>query len=377
VSSLLVDPCIRDIKENRDGYSPEPEREARVRLHVSKLRRWSYKLRFPPVADHVSQRSLPEPTIRLRLRHRAGSLVCCVLILGWGGAVGATNDTQIMQLCLKTIGDTVATSPSSAANMGGAIDSTISAEGPIFLDHNETIGSGETNVNVLAQTEDLDLVTHTGVDLNVRANTVVVAASYGLTDRLDLSLVLPVVQEHIDVRTTGTFTGHTAVTFAGASDLAVRLKYRLLPWLSTLLKASFPTGNPDKGLGAGEYFLTPGLTASEIFGPVQLNALINYNVDLSFPSKSSLSYGAGVATLLRPWLGVAVEFLGESGTGAQDPLIIFGTDYSQQHTFAVAFGLRAILPYDFMAFVAGSYALNRGGLRANSVFPTIGVGGHF
>jgi hypothetical protein len=262
--------------------------------------------------------------------------------------------------------------------MGGAIDSTQEARGPIFLDHDETIGQGNSNVNVLAQTEDMELKTHTGVDLSVRFNTVVVAASYGLTNNLDASFVLPIVQEHVDVRTTGALVGHTAVSFSGPSDLGVRLKYHLLPWLSVLLKASFPTGNPDKGLGAGDYFLTPGFAARKIIGPVQLNGLVNYNVDLSFPNKSSVSYGVGVATLLRPWLGVAVEFLGESGSGAEDPLILFGTDYSQQHTFALAFGRRAVLPHGFMAFVAGTYALNTsGGLRDHGVFPTIGIGGNF
>ena len=285
----------------------------------------------------------------------------------------------VMLLCLKTIGDTVVMSPTSPANMSGAIDSTLEAEGPIFIDHNDTIGSGSTNVNVLAQDEDLELVTHTGVNLNVRANTVVVAASHGFTDNLDLSLVLPIVQENIDVRTTGALVGHTVVTFAGASDFVVRLKYRLLPWLSGLLKATFPTGNPANGLGTGEYFLSPGLAASKQLGPVQLNGYVTYNVDLSFPSKSSLSYGTGIATQLYwPWLGGAVEFLGESGTGAEDPLIILGTDYSQQHTFILAFGLRAVLPHSFMLFAAGSYALNTGGgLRARSVFPTIGIGGRF
>jgi len=282
-----------------------------------------------------------------------------------------------MLLCLKTIGDTVATSPTSAANMGGAIDSTLAARGPIFLDHNETIGAGETNINVLAQTEDLELETSTGFDLNVRANTVVVAASHGFTDNLDLSLVLPIVQENVDVRTTGALVGHTEVTFSGASDLGVRLKYRLLPWLSALLKATFPTGNPDTGLGAGDYFLSPGLAASTVVGPVQLNALVNFNVDLSYARKSSISYGAGVATQLYwPWLGVAVEFLGESG-GSPDPLLILGTDYSQNQTFALAFGLRAVLPHSFMVFAAGTYALNPSGLRASGVFPTIGIGGRF
>jgi len=282
-----------------------------------------------------------------------------------------------MLLCLKTIGDTVATSPTSPANMGGAIDSTESARGPLFLDHDETIGEDETNVNVLAQTEDLELVTHTGVDLSVRANTVVVAVSHGFTDNLDLSLVFPIVQENIDVRTTGALVGHTAVTFAGASDLAVRLKYRITPWLAALLKATFPTGNPNEGLGTGEYFLSPGLAASTIVGPIQLNALVNFNVDLSYARKSSISYGVGVATLLYfDWLGAAVEFLGETG-GSPDPLIILGTDYAQNQTFALAFGLRAVLPHDFMLFAAGSYALSHGGLRAHSVFPTVGIGARF
>jgi len=263
--------------------------------------------------------------------------------------------------------------------MGGAIDSTLTPVGPIFIDHDDTIGENETNANILAQTEDLSLVTHSGVNLSVRANTVVLAVSHGITPKLDVSLVLPVVQEEVDVHVTGPLSGHTYVTFSGPSDLGVRLKYELLPWLAGLLKATFPTGNPNNGLGTGDYFLSPGLAASQVAGPVQLNAFLYYNVDLSFPSKSSLSYGLGVATLLYwSWLGIAVEFLGESGTGAVDPLIILGTDYAQQHTLAIAFGLRAVLPHGFMIFTAGSYAINHeGGLRDNSVFPTIGIGGRF
>jgi len=284
-----------------------------------------------------------------------------------------------MLLCLQTIGDTVATAPTSPANMGGAIDSTIEAEGPIFIDHDDTIGAGATNANVLAQTEELELHTRTGVDLSVRANTVVLAVSHGLTDRLDVSLVLPVVQETVNVTvSTPVLVGHTAVRFSGPSDLAVRLKYHLLPWLAALLKATFPTGNPQTGLGTGDYWVSPGLAASTGVGPLQLNGFTTYNVNLSFPAKSSLSYGAGVATLLGvSWLGGAVEVLGESGTGAVDPLVILGTDYAQRHTVALAFGLRAVLPHGVMVFAAGSYALTHGGLRARGVVPTVGLGGTF
>jgi len=284
--------------------------------------------------------------------------------------------TAVLLICLTALGNTVATSPTSPANMG-AIDSTLEAEGPIFLDHTETIGAGETSATVIAQTEDEELVTQSGVDLSVRANTVVLAVSHGITPHLDVALVLPVIQERVQVTVRGPLTGHTTVTFAGPSDLALRLKYRLTPWLVALLKATFPTGNPSQGLGGGDYLLSPGLVARRRVGPVELNALALVNVDLSFPRKTSLSYGAGVATLLYwPWLGGAVEFLAESG-GSPDPLIILGTDYAQVHTFALAFGLRAVLPHGVMLFVAGSYALNHGGLRARGVFPTVGIGGRF
>ena len=287
--------------------------------------------------------------------------------------------TAVLLVCLQTLGDTVVLSPASPTNMDGAIDSTEDPTGPIFLPHADTLGSGNTNVNVLSQTTDETLHTFSGVSLAVRLNTVVVALSHGITDRLDASLVLPIVQENIAVTVTGAAVGHSTVTFSGPSDLGVRLKYQLRPGLAAILKATFPTGNPAKGLGTGSYFLTPGLAAMTTLGPFQLNARVAYNVDLSFAKKSSLAYGAGVSTLIPPfpWLGAAVEFLGQSGTGPQDALILFGVDYSQRHEEILAFGLRAALPHNVMVFTAGSYALNRGGLRDDRVFPTLGIGGRF
>src|SRR5215475_12988765 len=142
----------------------------------------------------------------------------------------------VLLVCLQTLGDTVVLSPSSPANMDGVIDAPTDPLEPLFLPAAETIGSGETTVATLAQTTDETLHTATGVSLAVRANTVVLAASRGLTDRLDATLVLPVVQEHVHVTVTGAATGHSTVTFAGPSDFSARLKYQLLPGLAALLK---------------------------------------------------------------------------------------------------------------------------------------------
>lgn len=286
--------------------------------------------------------------------------------------------TAALLVCLQALGDTVVLSPTSPANMNGAIDSTMEPRGPLYLDHDETLGAGATNVNVLAQTTDETLETATGISLAVRANTIVVALSHGLTDHLDASLVLPIIQEEVTATVTGPVVGHTYVTFSGPSDLGVRLKYHLADGLAATLKATFPTGDHSTGLGGGAYFLSPGVTASTRLGPVQLNAMVAYNVNLSYTDHSAVSYGAGLSTLLLPWLGATVEFLGESGTGVVDPLLLFGTDYSQRDLLALAFGLRAVVSPHWMVFVAGSYTINHaGGLRDASVFPTLGLGGTF
>jgi len=285
----------------------------------------------------------------------------------------------VMLLCLQTIGDSVVLSPASVANMDGAIDSTMDPVGPLYLPDDDTLGKGTSNAPVLAQTQDLTLTTSSGVALAVRVNTIVLAFSHGFTDRLDGSLVLPIVQENVHATvTTGALSGHTQVSFSGPSDLSLRLKYQLIPGLAAMLKAIFPTGNPQNGLGTGSYFLTPGLAAGTTLGPVQLNARIAYNVDLSFANKSSVNYGGGIAApVYFPWLGAAVEFLGQSGTGAEDSLILFGVDYAQRHSEILAFGFRAVVHPRLMAFVAGSYALTRGGLRDDRVFPTLGFVGTF
>jgi|SRR5215475_297519 len=284
----------------------------------------------------------------------------------------------VLLVCLQTLGDTVVLSPSSPANMDGVIDSPMPPPGPLFLPGADTLGAGESDATALTQTTDLSLHTATGVSLAVRANTVVVALSHGLTDRLDAALVLPVVQEHVTITVSGSAVGHSTVTFAGPSDLSARLKYVVAPGLAATLKATFPTGNPQNGLGTGRYFLTPGLAATTTLGPVQLNARVSYDVDLSFTSQSAVNYGGGIAApLYVPWLGVAVEFLGQSGTGTEDSLILFGVDYAQRHTEILAFGLRAFVHPQLMVFVAGSYALTRGGLRDDRVFPTVGLVGTF
>jgi hypothetical protein len=289
------------------------------------------------------------------------------------------DPAAVLLLCLPLVGDTIVRGPTAPPNARGAIDSTLETLGPIYLDHTATVGAGKTNVNLLAQTTPYVLGTSTGVDLRIRATTVVLAASHGVTDHLDASLVLPILQETVEAAVRqGPISGHTTTTVSGASDLGARLKYHVAPGVAATLEATFPTGDPTRGLGTGDYWLSPGLVATITRGPVQLSARAAFDVNLSRAGESTVSYGASASVLLWPHhLALAAEVLGQSAPFQLAPIEILGIDYSARHVVDVVVGVRVPITHNVMAFVAGSYALVAGGLRADGVFPTAGVGGTF
>src|SRR5262245_50199002 len=283
----------------------------------------------------------------------------------------------VFPLCLQNIEESAVLSPTSPANMDGVIDSSEEPLGPIFLDHPDTIGQGNLNTNALAETGVLQLHAapraQTSVHFDVRTTIMVVAASYGITDHLDAGLVIPVIQEDVDVHVRiGPFSGRTTFSAAGVSDLSVRLKYQFHPNLALTLKAIFPTGDSSLGFGLGSYWLTPGLAVSlPLGGRTLLSAQVAGEVDLSNAKDSGLSYGVGAATRLGP-VALVVEFLGSKGI--QNSLSIFDVTYGDGHTFDLAFGIRAPLPYGFMVFAAGTYALDHDGIRPAGVSPVLGIG---
>jgi hypothetical protein len=284
-----------------------------------------------------------------------------------------------MLVCLRLLGESVVGAPAAPQNMRGAIDSSQEALGPIYLDHTATIGAGHTNVNVLAQTAPSTLETSTGLDLSIRATTVVLAVSHGLTDHLDASLVLPIIHEDVDAGfRAGGLAGHTTTSFTGVGDLGARLKYHVAPGVAATLEASFPTGNATLGMGTGDYLLSPGLVATTTQGPVQLSARAAFDVNLSRAGESTISYGASASVLVWPGhLALAAEVLGQSAPFQLAPIEIIGIDYSARHALDLIVGVRVPITDHVMAFAAGSYALVSGGLRADGVFPTVGIGGTF
>jgi len=347
-------------------------------------------------------------------------------------------------------------SATSAALAGGtAIDTTMSMLGPMFLDHAETLGAGVTNLNVVSQRALADATlfgqpfnqlgsifpvlaarTPTGdptapaflgvrlrysLDLHVWATAV--ALSHGLTDDVDVSVVVPVVSTRLDmavrariVRQTGPTGGAFVpvqgptvggmlepVSSTGIGDVALRAKYRLpvpKPWgLALSLEGQFPTGDPFELHGTGAYWITPGLTVSRILwgGRAELDAHADLHFNISRALQSQALYGASASAVLWPTrLAAIVEFLGTSqldtafaphdtdvlvvtpgGGIAADPLL--GVGWSGRFDqWNLSFGLRARLFDKVMLFANGVYALNPDvGVRPVGVIPTFGLGATF
>jgi hypothetical protein len=352
---------------------------------------------------------------------------------------------RLLDLVEQETAESVTNGPVSVASMGGATDSSAESLGPIFLDHTETIGGGRITMNLLTEPnmafgtvngQSLDalegagpvifeqpdqptVAARVGLDLDLRQAAVGLSATYGLTDRLDASVLLPLVYTSVQARAfrhvtdvlspSGKFlpVRHGAVVTASGSasgvrqgDLAVRLKY-MLPslgpvHLATVLMAQFPTGVPEYLTGTGDYWLEPLLAAALPVGTRGVvAATAGMLIDLSDASRSKLTYGVGAGYALIPHrLGAVVEFLGQSqitsGLSPEDTSVLtllsnrtlaeqpaLGVLVQRNDTFDLAVGLRAPLPVGLMLFASAIIPLNQDGLRPSGAFVTMGLGGTF
>lgn len=187
------------------------------------------------------------------------------------------------------------------------------------------------------------------LDLGVRANVMNVAFVYGVTPRLDVGAVLPVVQSHfdvgVDIRTADPRFPAFALcprtqcstnppthqrrrasdSAAGLGDLLLRAKYSLgatplsgVADLAVMLTLSLPTGDPDDFQGLGYARVQPLLIASRTFGTrVQAYADVGIDFNTSDVGASAARWVAGTNFRIVPRLTAAVAFLGRNEWGPQ------------------------------------------------------------
>jgi hypothetical protein len=222
-------------------------------------------------------------------------------------AATATRDTIARALLVE-----LATLPITTSSGGfsfrfnptlGTAERVTQTFGPFFVDRATTAGRGQASISMTYRHSsyvsldnrslgDGTLVTTANkfrdenapfdvdaLSMTIRSNTVTVFGNYGLADRLDVGVAVPIVQLSLSGERVNTYRGDSFVEARGSAqssglaDIAVRSKLQLIRSAGAQLAADFelrlPTGNVDDLRGAGRRAFKGSVIASAGVGPVE------------------------------------------------------------------------------------------------------------
>jgi len=179
------------------------------------------------------------------------------------------------------------------------------------------------------------------LDLNVNLLVSTVFVTYGVTDRLDLSVTVPLVHSSMSGRSTGQFlpfgipTSHffagdsahpvltaNAATFGSATgfgDVAARVKATLLDHdhlrFALMADARLPTGSAEQLTGSGHFGFRGLAVASGQFGETRPHINVGYGIRGGRGANDALLLTAGFDQLVASWATLAADFISEWETG--------------------------------------------------------------
>jgi hypothetical protein len=152
--------------------------------------------------------------------------------------------------------------------------------------------------------------------LRVRTNTLTVFGAYGVTDALEVSAAVPLVQVHVDGRRLNTYFGDANVqatgeaSASGIGDVALRTKYMLVSGetgaFSVGGEVRLPTGDENNLLGAGAAAIRLFGIGSYESGPLAVHVnggIVRGGVSDELNAAGAASYA------VRPTVTVAGELL--------------------------------------------------------------------
>lgn len=368
---------------------------------------------------------------------------------------------SIIQFLTTSIASNIASAPIGSTSggetfrfEGGVPVRTSTSAGPIFAERGQTLGQGRTVIGIgrtsshFATLRGVDLhsidliFTHENVDfpgcdstqgglscklmgvpllendvmqfkLNLDLNVQVTAiyGTYGVTNNLDVGLVLPIVSTSLHGRSDASiipFGGPTAAHFfagtpedpvlsatrsvdgsaIGLGDAAIRTKYNIheSPSSSVALlgEARFATGNPDDLLGAG-HFAARGLAiVSTRFGDFSPHVNAGYLYRADNATNSAVVGTAGFDDLMAPHVTLAVDLVSDLQVGRSKLTLPAPVNYDYPFKRTID---PTSIPDMADDIVNGSFGfkfttngvtvvtnalipLNRGGLRANVSYTT-------
>lgn len=297
----------------------------------------------------------------------------------------------------------------------GAFVRSTSSLGPLFAERAPTLGRGKFNLSAaftffqfdtfegedlsnlrvptrhqtdsignpnIREDFELDTILIT-VDMDTRVRLFSLAATYGVTDRLDVGILLPLVQVDMKLKSNAriltspenslpgvhTFVGAEDNTVDqssgdafGIGDIVLRAKYHLVKDsildLAGALLVKLETGDEDNFLGSGATTIRPFLILSKtFFNAFTPHLNIGYEFNLARSKQSALEYAIGFEVGSEQFTVVG-EFLGShelKGDGIGDD-ILTGSLGAKWNPFK-----------QFVMFLNFQIPLNDSGLRSNLI----------
>lgn len=236
----------------------------------------------------------------------------------------------------------------------GVFERTTGSLGPVFVDRAETVGEGRfdlifgyqfanltdldgTNFGELLELGFLGAPTQEGAqvagafvgkDFSLKENVFSFNFTYGITDRWDVNLLVPMLYTTIDLsgNSANLVNGVPSRIFAssfhdkafGIGDILLRTKYRFFEDPDVILLAGaltlrMPSGNPDNFQGLGDFTITPAFIASRPIGrhDIHMNLAMEFNTADSQRTRARYAIGATIQPLDQ--LAFLIDILGSSG----------------------------------------------------------------
>lgn len=373
------------------------------------------------------------------------------------------SNGSIISFLTNAIGSSIGSLPLSAASggstfrfEGGAPVRTSLSAGPVFGERAQTLGRGRMLVAVHrsgarfrtlrgVDLSNLELTfTHANVDfpgcdsiaggdcsklgipevenatidlrldLDVDLTVTSFVATYGITNRIDFGLVLPVVSTAIHGQSDAQivpFGGGQALHFfagtpddpvltasrfvdgsaTGLGDVAARAKINLRESapvaIGMLVEGRFPTGDENDLMGSGSFAGRALAIASGRFGAFSPHGNVGYLYRGGQDDTDALLATVGFDQLLAPWATLAADFISEFQVGSSDvqvpPDVVIEAPFRRViHTSNLpdrrddlingSFGMKFMTTQGLTFIANAEWPLNRGGLRPD-VFWTFGV----
>jgi outer membrane putative beta-barrel porin/alpha-amylase len=250
-------------------------------------------------------------------------------------------------------------------------------------------------------------------EFDLESHVLSLYATYGITDRWDVNVLVPIMNTSLDVSVRAVlnnaeinpFTGRPTHLFpngtnvatrhidddsTGVGDVLLRTKYHFLSSngfnLASGLSLRLPSGDEDNFQGLGDVVLTPYLALSQEWSRFDFHFQAGYDINADDTERSRARYAIGLTTQLVERVAFLIDIIGSSNLTTQDISasgvpVIEGSVRAGSRTVTrglstdivdLAVGFKAAFAQSVVGFAAVFLPLNDDGLRSDAV-PTAGL----